>query len=54
MKRAGTRNMCFFITWPCCLVEVLLTENQAQNKIENHQIVLWYASRNEAKRNADK
>ena len=36
------------------LVEVLLTENRAQNKIEYHQIVLLYALGNEAKRNADK
>ena len=37
-----------------CLVEVLLTENRAQNKIEFHQILLSYALGNEAKRNTDK
>ena len=37
-----------------CLVEVLLTENRAHNKIEYHQILLLYALGNEAKRNADK
>ena len=37
-----------------CFVEVLLTENRAQNKIEYHQILLSYALGNEAKRNADK
>ena len=37
-----------------CLVEVLLTENRAQNKIECRQIVLSYALGNEAKRNAAK
>ena len=37
-----------------CLVEVLLTENRAQNKIEYDQILLSYILGNEAKRNADK
>ena len=35
-------------------MEVLLTENRAQNKIEYHQILLSYAVGNEVKRNADK
>ena len=45
-------DSCWFSFY--CLVEVLLTENRAQNKIEYHQILLSYALGNEAKRNADK
>ena len=37
-----------------CLVEVLLTGNRAQNKIEYHQILPSYALGKEAKKNADK
>jgi len=37
-----------------CLVEVLLTENRAQNKLECRQILFSYGLESEAKRNADK
>ena len=56
LKLARWRTRCRFrlLFSFYCLVEVLLTENQAQNKIEYHQIVLSCALGNEAKRNADK
>ena len=34
-------------------MEVLLTENRAQNNIEQHQMLLSYVLGNEARRNAD-